>query len=256
VKLIVISDLHLIDSKDPMYARLLSFMNSHLESGDHFVFAGDIFDFMVGNLEYYYSEYHELWERIHQYTQQGVRFSMIEGNHDFGLQSFIHKVHPSIQYSTDHIEVSLGQKKYWIEHGDLANPYDRSYLLLRAFFRSWFIRSFVMFCPESILRAMGRKLSQLSSDHNPRLPTQALSESQLQALREIYRNSAWRRLEQGYDGVIMGHCHDADEFEWNIQGQHKFYANMGYPKVHGYAIVVEGEQPFYRRVNLDFIASI
>jgi hypothetical protein len=48
----------------------------------------------------------------------------------------------------------------------------------------------------------------------------------------VYRAHAETKRSQGFDFVVMGHCHDLDD--WG-----GFYWNMGYPPVHRQYIVFD-----------------
>jgi hypothetical protein len=55
----------------------------------------------------------------------------------------------------------------------------------------------------------------------------------MERLRKIYRSYAAERLAEGYDYVVMGHCHDLDEMSFQIGGRAGQYVNVGFPRVHG-----------------------
>jgi hypothetical protein len=38
---------------------------------------------------------------------------------------------------------------------------------------------------------------------------------------------------EGYDYVVMGHCHDLDEMSFKVGERVGQYVNVGYPPVHG-----------------------
>ena len=44
-------------------------------------------------------------------------------------------------------------------------------------------------------------------------------------MRSVFREFAEEKKRQGFDFVILGHCHDLDDLQ-------PFYFNMGYPPVH------------------------
>ena len=93
-------------------------------------------------------------------------------------------------------------------------------------------------------------MSRKSRDSQPVLFAHLPMERQ-EKLRKIYRNHAADRILEGFDFVIMGHCHDLDEKQFQVAGRVGQYMNVGYPRVHASMLVwdshsVEGESKIYR----------
>ena len=72
----------------------------------------------------------------------------------------------------------------------------------------------------------------------------------LDRIRKIYRNFAAERLLQGYDYVILGHCHDLDEMSFTIGDRTGQYINVGYPRVHDSYLIWEAGETKVRRQPL------
>jgi hypothetical protein len=90
--------------------------------------------------------------------------------------------------------------------------------------------------PGSLVDWIGQRSSRYSRQTKPEvagmIPTHAKGGG-LEKLRIIYRSYAAERLAQGYDYVVMGHCHDLDEMTFKIGDRMGQYINVGYPRIHG-----------------------
>ena len=78
----------------------------------------------------------------------------------------------------------------------------------------------------------GKTSSAVSRTRKPVLPA-SLSTEKIERLRKLYRSFAADQIKQGYDYVVMGHCHDLDEMCFHVDGRPGQYINVGYPRVHG-----------------------
>jgi hypothetical protein len=90
----------------------------------------------------------------------------------------------------------------------------------------------VMLIPGGWLDSIGRASSKKSRSGKPALAA-CLPTDRMENLRKIYRSYAAERLSQGYDFVVMGHCHDLDEMHFNVGGRKGQYINVGFPRAHG-----------------------
>jgi hypothetical protein len=55
---------------------------------------------------------------------------------------------------------------------------------------------------------------------------------------------------QGHDVVILGHCHDLDEFSFRVDGRSGYYLNVGYPRLHGSFLEWTSGEPKPNRIPL------
>jgi UDP-2,3-diacylglucosamine pyrophosphatase LpxH len=143
----------------------------------------------------------------------------------------------------------LGSASLYVAHGDLVDRSDWGYLALRAFYRSLVFRAFVRLAPGRFLDWLGRTLSRLSRERKPLLPTE-MPIKRRERLRKIYRSFAAEKIAEGFDFVILGHCHDLDEMEFRVADRRGHYANMGYPREHGSYLVWEPGDPKIQRTAL------
>lgn len=226
-----VSDLHIWGPKDPLYESLVRLIRDRTETGDTLVLAGDLFDLFVGNKKIFTHRYPEFFEALAQAGGRGVHLHYIEGNHDFLLQGAFRGI-PHLQVHPREMSVQISGKQFYVAHGDLVDRKDYGYLFLRAFFRSPFMKAFVKLAPGKWIDWIGQTSSRRSRQHKPLL-VMDLPLNRIDTLRKAYRSYAAEKLSQGYDYVVMGHCHDLDEMSFNIGGRPGQYINVGFPRTHG-----------------------
>lgn len=231
MSLLIISDLHIQNTSDPTYLALLDLLRHRALPGDTVVLAGDIFDLMVGGKSFFQEKYSAFFKALEDGVARGVEFHYIEGNHDFLIQRLFKGI-PGISVCPREVSLKIGQRRFFIVHGDTVDRKDYGYRLLRALLRSSLMRLLVLIFPGEWMDWIGTRLSRYSRERKP-LQIGELPLDRRERLRCAYRSFAAEKLAQGYDFVAMGHCHDLDEMSFNIGGRTGQYINVGYPPVHG-----------------------
>jgi UDP-2,3-diacylglucosamine hydrolase len=245
MSLYVVSDLHIWGPEDPVYASLLSLLRNGAKAGDTLVLAGDLFDLFVGRKRIYLERYTGFFEELKAAGSRGVRIHYIEGNHDFLIRRAFSDI-PGFQVHSHDVKIELNGKRFFVAHGDTVDRTDYGYRALRMFFRSPVMKALVAAAPGKWLDQIGNKSSQTSRKRKPLLPKE-LPIEKMEYLRKIYRSFAAERLSEGYDFVVLGHCHDLDEMRFSIGGRTGQYVNVGYPRVHGsYLAWSEGDNELHR----------
>jgi UDP-2,3-diacylglucosamine hydrolase len=236
-RVFIFSDLHLTRLDSPLGNAFLRALDGVSGPGDAVVLAGDVFEVLVGNSKYFLRMHGAFFEKIRDLLERGVSVHYIEGNHDFHLCELL----PSaVRIHDARVDLEVegpGGKilKIRVEHGDLVDQDDRGYLLMRTVFRSgvvhWLARvlpgAWIEWLATGVARAPAQKESDLPNPWN---------ETKTATLRGKFREHAEAARRQGIDFVVMGHCHDLDE--WG-----GFYWNMGYPPVHRQFLVYESPGP-------------
>lgn len=231
MRLLVVSDLHIWGPEDPVYHSLLKLIRSHAKPADDLVLAGDIFDLFVGNKGVYRQRYSEFFTALREAGDRGVRLHYIEGNHDFLIRRAFAKI-PGLRVYPHEVKLEIGGKRIFVAHGDTVDQKDLAYRALRLFFRSPLMKGLVLAMPGRLLDRIGRKSSETSRAAKPVLASEMPIE-RAQYLRKCYRSYAAERLAEGYDFVVMGHCHDLDEMRFKVGDRQGQYVNVGYPRIHG-----------------------
>lgn len=245
MKVVVISDIHIFGAEDPLYASLLALMREALAPGDHFVLAGDIFDFLVGDQPGMNARYGEFFAELRRLGAGGVRTTYIEGNHDFHLKAVFAGI-PNLHVLGEETEIVLPTKRLYVAHGDLVDREDRGYLALRAFFRSPVIRFTAFALPERAVEWIGTRSSDASRKRAPRLP-ESRGPDHLARLRAKFRDFAEAKFRAGFDGIVLGHCHDLDGKDFSAEGRTGRYLNVGFPRVHGSYVVFSETEGLVRK---------
>ena len=225
MRLWVFSDLHLTDSTSSLYQAFLRVLHEPTTSHDCVVFSGDIFDLLVGDSSYFHEKYRDFFLAVERLASLGVKLHYIEGNHDFHLQKHFPDAfhfHAESVVITD--LTSDPPKKIYIAHGDLVDQSDVAYLRMRKFLRGKSIEVLSYLIPGRVIEKIGGAFSRPLSRKSGDLP-EYWPKERLDHLRSIYHRFAKAKHEEGYDFVVLGHCHDLDQVE-------PYYFNMGYPPVH------------------------
>jgi UDP-2,3-diacylglucosamine hydrolase len=234
MRVFAISDVHLENESDPMIARLEAWWGS-MGLGDTFVAAGDLFDVFVGPKAVFARRFDRVIQALHEFGSRGGETHFIEGNHDF-FHDRVFRGIPGFQFHSGRLELERAGKRFCFEHGDLVDRKDYGYRLLRTFFRSLPMRAFIYGAPGQWVDWLGRSSSHASQQLGPRLPDQ-LPPQQRSKLRELYRQYAAMRVGEGFDYVILGHCHEPDDYLIRTERREGRYLNVGFPKAHGDALM-------------------
>ena len=198
MKAIFIADAHLLDPEAGNYQRLMAFLQQQRGTISHLVMLGDIFEFWLGYRHSVFAPFVPLLEELRRQRASGTKLIFVEGNHDFHLGPYFSET-LDCQILPDGGTLDLGDRRVFIAHGDLVNPNDRGYRLLRRALRCRLCRLLLPLVPPDWAWQVARWASRLSSNskkHTCRwLPEEALL------------NFARQRFAEGYDAVLTGHFH-------------------------------------------------
>jgi UDP-2,3-diacylglucosamine hydrolase len=231
MKLSFISDIHITAANDPLYRSFLSFLNLERSPDDIIVLGGDIFDFFIGASPHFSPIYWEYFAVLKNLENKRIRIVYIEGNHDFQL-SESYKGLQNIQIVQNDTRITVDNDTIYFAHGDLVDKGDIAYQSLRKILRSQPIETLAHALPGSWVNWIGATSSAISQARYDRKVIQA-DPNRLQRLRLMFRGYAEKKIkDENLSSVVMGHCHDLDEFIFNYEGRDRQYINGGYPKAH------------------------
>jgi UDP-2,3-diacylglucosamine hydrolase len=211
MKTVFLSDAHL---KGPGYAgqvKLLRFFDRIRGRGgtgsggsaagiltlDHLIIAGDFFDFWFGRGDAINPGFQPIVDRMVALKREGVRISLCEGNHDFSLADYFSQK-LEIDVYPEWAEFTLDGLRILVSHGDTVDRGNRKYLALRGFLRSSFARLLQRLFPLALLWRLARLSSEMSKE---------MSRESQDRLAELMYRFALEKFHEGYDAVILGHCH-------------------------------------------------
>ena len=200
MRAVFLADAHLRQPTDANYQALLSFLAEQEGRTDLLALLGDICEFLVGCPDRLYPAHIPLFQALERLQRSGTRLVYVEGNHDFHLATCFHSRFPC-QVLPDGGALELDGQRLLLVHGDLANPADRGYRLLRAVLRSAPLRLLIRALPPAWTWRIAERCSGASrrtrNDKRQRWPA-----------REILVIYAQARLAEGYQAVITGHFHE------------------------------------------------
>jgi UDP-2,3-diacylglucosamine hydrolase len=230
MRAIFLSDAHLKGPDDAAHPKLIRFFDRLQGRGDggrsihadalvvdHLVIAGDFFDFWLGRGDAVYPGFQPVIDRMAVLKQQGVRICLCEGNHDFFLGEYF-TGRLGIEVYPEWAEFDIDGYRVLVSHGDTVDRGNRKYLALRRFLRSRFSRALQRLLPLKLLWRLARLSSEMSKEMS--------GESQ-DRLVEIMHRFAIGKFQEGYDAVILGHCHKPILREAIYDGRPKTFATLG-----------------------------
>jgi UDP-2,3-diacylglucosamine hydrolase len=231
MKAIFLSDTHLKGPGDAAYGKLMHFLDrlqgrggtdggdrtADLFTVDHLVIAGDFFDFWFGRDDAIYPGFQPVVEKLVVLKKSGIRISICEGNHDFFLMDYFSRKLGMDVYP-DGADFHLDDLRIFVSHGDTVDRANRKYLALRSFLRSPFARGLQLRLPLALLWLVARFSSEISK---------GISGESQDSLAEVMYRFALGKFQEGYDAVILGHCHKPILREVQSGGRQKTFVALG-----------------------------
>lgn len=199
MRAVFLADAHLRDPADVNYRLLLKFLAEQEGRCDLLALLGDICEFLVGYPDRVFPPYVPLFEALRKLESTGTKLVYVEGNHDFHLAPYLDRHLPCRLYPNGGV-IDLDGRRVLLVHGDLANPADRGYRLLRAILRSTAMRLLFRLLPAAWSWRIAERMSLASKRRRN-------GKSQQRPAREILLPYARERLAEGYQAIITGHFH-------------------------------------------------
>lgn len=196
---VFIADAHLLDPADANYRRLLSFLDEQLGRTRTLFLLGDIFEFWIGYRHTVFAPYVPLLESLRRLRDGGTEIVYVEGNHDFHMGPYFEDT-LGCRVLPRGGGIELDGRKIYVGHGDLVNPRDRGYRLLRRFLRSPLLHALKNLIPPDwvwgIARWAGGQSRKGHAARNARWVP-----------REMLAEHARPLFAEGYAAVVTGHFH-------------------------------------------------
>lgn len=199
MKDLFLADAHLVSPQDANYRRLLAFLQRERGTLRTLYLLGDIFEFWIGYRHAVFAPYVPLLDTLRTLRADGVQIVCVEGNHDFHLGPYFREV-LGATILPDGGSVTIDGKRVWLGHGDLVNPADRGYRLLRRLLRSAPARHLLPLAHPDLAWWVAQRASRLSkTTHNDK--------RQRWNPRQLLLDHAATRFAAGHEVVITGHFH-------------------------------------------------
>jgi len=211
VKAWFISDIHLKSLNERNGNILLRFLHS-LQSGTlsatHLFLLGDIFDFWVGDHDFYPQKFGPIVDVLLDLKNKGVQVIYVEGNHDVHVKEFWKK--NGVDAFVEDRYFNVGPWTIRVSHGDLMNPSDHKYHKYRNFIRHGFMETVVaQILPAKQLHQIGDWASRTSRKKSSMHRRD--SESALRLMIHDYAEKCY--AEKPFDFIVSGHMHFKDEWK-------------------------------------------
>jgi len=219
-----VSDLHLKDLNERNSIILLRFLRSLAGNtkATHLFLLGDIFDLWVGDSDVFQKKFQSIVDEIVLLKKNGIEVVYFEGNHDVHVKGFWEEKF-SIPVWTSAQIYQLGPYKVHLEHGDLMNPEDVTYLRYRNVIRQDWAEKLAYLIPGKFLDEAGNLASRLS-----RKKSSVRRNNQQEKIRKLihtYADQAFAR--EPYDYMITGHMHVRDEYTVGKDSKTGLSINLG-----------------------------
>jgi UDP-2,3-diacylglucosamine hydrolase len=230
---IFVSDAHFTGRAPEEMAAFIRFLDSEKPRMSHLVILGDLFEFFFGfknsfpqkrgspdEKSFAFPEYLPVLEKLRVLHQEGIRIKYFEGNHDFSLHSFFRQhFGMNVEVHPGGWEERLGAKRAFLAHGDLSNPEQWKYRLLRSILKNRGTCGLIQLAGPRF----SRRVADWMSGKSYQLYHGALPEKPPPAFRAF----ADRKFQEGFEVVVLGHSHCPEEVVEEIDGKRCLYFNVG-----------------------------
>ncbi|MFA4916118.1 MAG: UDP-2,3-diacylglucosamine diphosphatase [Syntrophales bacterium] len=238
MKAIFLADAHLKREKDTGYRYLMRFFDllegtvkidkqeteppcyetaGHPISIDNLFIVGDFFDFWFCKNNHIYPEFRAIISKLIELKMRGIRIHFCEGNHDFFMKNYFSRI-LGMTVSTEWKVFDFDDQRVLVSHGDTIDRLNIKYLLLRKILRSTIFYRVQQVIPSSLLWGLARISSNISKE---------LSSETEDKLVEKMLTFSLKKFREGFDTVILGHCHKPFLKEYTIDERRKTFATTG-----------------------------
>lgn len=179
------------------------------------VIVGDFFDYWFDWKEVIPKNFYRTLAALADYRDASIPVDYLMGNHDFGHNGFF-RDELGITVYPDEIERKFFGKRFYIYHGDGLAYHDKPYLALKKVLRNRFnLKLYTLLIhPDCAIKTASR--SSVGS-------RKTTSKSDKYGPRDGMLDFAEKKLNSGFDYVVMGHRHQLSEHHFNSG----IYINLG-----------------------------
>ncbi len=210
MKAVFFSDAHLAGDDPGRIETLKTFMKSVAGDADLVVILGDLFEFYHGYDGYIYPPYREIADTLRDLAaERSVYF--IEGNHEFRMGRFFES-YTGVRCVTS-LSINIDDRRVFLSHGDTVPG-----LPLHRLLKSGFIYAFMDRIGPDLTWRIAMAVRRLLAGR------QRVRSDKVMAR---FRGYARKKLDEGYDAVILAHSHFSDLEKYELDGVEKTYMNTG-----------------------------
>lgn len=200
------SDVHLgLKSKEEeklKEKRVVNFLDSVKDDAEKIYIAGDLFDCWIEYRRVVPKGYYRLLAKLSELVESGIEINFLSGNHDFWLNTYL-RDDVGLKIFYEPVIFEKDNKKFFVTHGDGLSKGDTGYKIIKKILRS----PVNQFLYSLIHPDFGLLLAQ-SSSKTSRVHTLDRSRG-----GDGMKEYAVKKIEEGFDYVIMGHHHKPQNIE-------------------------------------------
>ena len=232
MKAVFISDAHLNGSVSDGQRSLIRLLDSLKGVADEIFIVGDFFDFWFSDRNSVYPGFCDTVEKLLEIKSSGTGISFFEGNHDFFLGDYFGRY--DIRVFPDGATIDLDGKKLFVSHGDTVDDSNTSYLFWRRLLRSRLFYAIQKKMPSPILWRVSRMFSRMSRSFGKMRSSNGLA-GRMNMFAEA-------KFEEGFDAVVLGHCHCPTLEQHVLHDKEKTFVILGdWISQYGYLLYDDGE---------------
>ncbi len=197
-----ISDAHLgLGNKETEAKKetlLISLFDHIKKEADSLYILGDLFDAWFEYKTVIPRGFHRTITKLDELVRNNIKVHYLAGNHDYWMDNFFSN-DLGINVHFDAFDMVLDGKKIYMHHGDGFTTNDHGYNILKKILRCPFnIKLYRMLHPDLGV-TLAKKISRTSRKH---------SSNKHFGEEDGMKKAAQRKIQEGYDIVIMGHRHE------------------------------------------------
>ncbi|RLB08243.1 MAG: hypothetical protein DRG50_00475 [Deltaproteobacteria bacterium] len=215
---IFVGDAHFTQGDGDRRRRFIRFIQTNISSLKTLVIMGDLFDFWFGfrdlsSLKMEYGDILGLFERLREEKREVI---YLEGNHDFRLGPYMSE-ELGVRVYDRSTQIYLGGKRVYLAHGDRAYP-KFSHRLFSALLKNGLTYRLISLMGPYLVARMAKYLSSGSRKRGQRVSQDVISR---------LRKFALRKLNEGFDVVILAHSHFPETMTVEKKEGRGYYFNVG-----------------------------
>jgi UDP-2,3-diacylglucosamine hydrolase len=181
--------------------KIVRWLDSIRSDASEIYLLGDIFDFWFEYATVIPKGFIRLQGKLAELSDQGIRITMFKGNHDMWMFEYFTR-ELGIRIISDELLLERGGKRFFLHHGDGLGPGDRSYKLLKGFFRSRFCQWLFARLHPNLGVGIAQRWSMSSRIANDKKETFVSDEQEW-----LVRYSRELLTREHFDYLIFGHRH-------------------------------------------------
>jgi UDP-2,3-diacylglucosamine hydrolase len=210
MKIVFFSDTHLDREHEDKTKIVETFIREVCRDADVIFLIGDIFEFYHG-YNGIYPWFLGVADALKDMTDRGKTVYFLEGNHEFGMGNFFRSYTGAT--CTDSVTIDVEGKKLFVAHGDQFAGRALQTILKARF-------------TGMVMDFLGPRLTWTCA-MAARVFLSKTEKLQNKAAAGSFRGYARKKLDEGFDAVVLAHSHRPDRVESGLEGKKKVYLNTG-----------------------------